>query len=145
MGQALAVRRPALQATAQVLGVLALARAHVGFPSPCPYVQMKLVFSAPTHDWQGGSYGSRAGRFCCSQLISSIPSGFRSDINAKLMQDVCFPTRDGKLFFSFWERISTFRQVCGKICLCTERWHLDQATGYIDGHSGWLLAHVSDG
>ena len=40
--------------------------------------------------------------------------GFRSDINANLMQDVCFLTRDGKLPFIFWERISISRQDCGK-------------------------------
>ena len=92
--------------------------AHVGFLSPCFYAQMKLVFSAPTHDWQGGSYVSWAGRFCCLQLISSTPSGFCSDINTNLMQDVCFLTRDGRLPFilgadlnctpSLWQDLSMY-------------------------------------
>ena len=47
---------------------------------------------------------------CCLQLISSSV-GFRSDINANLMQDVCFLTRDGKLPFilgapSLWQDLS---------------------------------------
>ena len=41
--------------------------------------------------------------------------GFRSDTSANLMQDVCFLTRDGRGFHSFWVRTSTFRQAYGKI------------------------------
>ena len=45
--------------------------------------------------------------------------GFRSDINANLMHDVCFSREVGG-FPSFLVRISISRQVCGKICLCME-------------------------
>ena len=93
-GQALAVRRPALQATAQVREYSHWS-AHVGFPSPCPYVPMKLAFFAPTHDWQGGSHVSWAGRF----VVHSLFRAFRSAVNANLIQDVCFLTRDGKFPF----------------------------------------------
>ena len=64
---------------------------HVGFPSPCPYVSMKLVFSAqPT-------FGRDEIFLFTASFEHSV--GFRSDINANLMQDVCFLTRDGKLPF----------------------------------------------
>ena len=88
-GQAQAVRRSALQAMAQVREY-SLWSAHVGFLSPSLHVQMKLVFSAPTHDWQRGSYVSWVGRFCCLQLISI--------------------SREKENFHSFWERISFSRQ-----------------------------------
>ena len=47
---------------------------NVGFPSPCQSAVTMLVFSVQTHGWQGGSYASWAGRFCCSQRISSTRS-----------------------------------------------------------------------
>ena len=48
-GRAQAVQRSALQTTVQVREY-SLWCAHVGFPSPCLYVQMKVKFSAPTQD-----------------------------------------------------------------------------------------------
>ena len=53
-GPAQVVQRSALQTTVQVRENSHWC-AHVGFLSFCPNVQMKLVFSVPTHDWQGGS------------------------------------------------------------------------------------------
>ena len=47
---------------------------NVGFPSSCQSAVTMLVFPVQTHDWQGGSHASWAGRFCCSQRISSTRS-----------------------------------------------------------------------
>ena len=90
--------------------------AHVGFLSPCLYVLMKLDFSAPIHDWQGGSYVSWVGKMLLFTAYCEHSVGFRSDINANLRQDVCFLSRDGKLPFilgadfnvppSLWQDVS---------------------------------------
>ena len=99
-------------------GVLALVRTRWGFLSLCLCVQMKLDSSAPTHDWQGGSYVSWVGRFCCLQLISSTPS-----VSAAISTQIWCKTilsRETESFHSFWERISISRQACGKTCPCME-------------------------
>ena len=54
-------------------GVLALVRKR-WFSKPCQSAVTMLVFSVQTHDWQGGSYASWAGRCCCSKRISSTRS-----------------------------------------------------------------------
>ena len=50
-------------------------------------------------------------------LCPTHDCGFRSDINANLMQDVCFLTRDGKLPFILGADFN-FLQACGKTCPC---------------------------
>ena len=69
---------------------------------------------------------------------------FRSDTNANLMQDVCFLTRDGRVSI----HSGCGFQLSAKPMARSDsawRWHLDQATGCIGGHSGRLLTHVSHG
>ena len=66
--------------------------------------------------------------------------GFRSDINANLMHDVCFLTRDGRLPFnlgadfnfppSLWQDLSLHGQPLGP------------KVGSISGHSSWFHTHV---
>ena len=92
---------------------------HVGFPSSCQSAVTMLVLSFQTHDWQGGSYASWAGRFCCSQRISSTRS-VSAAIPMPIKCRTCVFSRVMGGFPSFWVRISTFRQVCGKICLSME-------------------------
>ena len=70
--------------------------------------------------------------------------GFRSDINANLMHDVCFLTRDGRFPFILGADFNFSAKSVARSDSAW-RWHLDQATGCIGGHSGRLLAHVSDG
>ena len=55
-------------------------------------------------------------------------AGFRSDINANLIHDVCFLTRDRRYPFILG-RISTFRHPCGRICL-----YMEEASG----SSSWV-------
>ena len=113
-----AVRRSALQAVAQVREYSHWS-AHVGFPNPCQSAVTMLVFSAPTHDWKGGSYASWVGRFCCLLLISSTPL-VSAAISTPIWCKTCVFSRETESFLSFWEQISTSRQTCGKTCPCTE-------------------------
>ena len=73
--------------------------AHVGFPSPCPYVQTKLVFLCPNPRLAGRVIRVEGREILLFTAYFEHSVGFRSDINANLMQDVCFLTRDGKLPF----------------------------------------------
>ena len=66
----------------------------VGFPSPCKSAVTMLVFSVQIHDWQGGSYTSWRGQILLLTAYFEHSVGFRSDINANLMHDVCFLTRE---------------------------------------------------
>ena len=71
--------------------------------------------------------------------------GFRSDTNANLMQDVCFLTRDGR-FVSLHSGCGfQLSAKSGARSVSAWRWHLDQATRCIGGHSGRHLTHVSHG
>ena len=73
VGLARAAQQPTLSITARVQACSHWSE-NVGFPSTCQSAVTMLVFSVQTHDWQGGSYASWAGRFCCSQRISSTRS-----------------------------------------------------------------------
>ena len=57
--------------------------------------------------------------------------GFRSDINANLMQDVFF-SRETEGFHSFWERISIYCQACGRTCPC-----MAAASGRVSWEHQW--------
>ena len=121
-----AVRRSALQAVAQVREYWHWS-AHVGFLSPCPHVQMKLVFSAPTHDWQGLSYASWVGRFCCLLLISSTPL---VQFDARRV----FSHERRKASFHFGSRFQLPAKLVARP-VHARRQSLASETGSISGHS----------
>ena len=62
-GQAQAVSAISTASNGTSAGVLALVHARWFSKPTCLYVQMKLVFSAPTHDWQGGSFSCHGSRY----------------------------------------------------------------------------------
>ena len=116
---------------------------NVGFPSPCQSAVTMLVFSVQTHDWQGGSYASWAGRFCCSQRISStrsVPQRHQCQFDARRV--FSHERWEVSLHFGSGFQLPA-KSVAGSVSAW--RWHLDQTTGCIGGHSGRLLAHVSHG
>ena len=92
------MRRSTLQAMAQVRKY-SHRSAHVGFPSPCTYVQAKLVFLCTNPRLAGRVIRVEGRGILLFTAYFEHSVGFRSDINASLMQDVCFLTRDGKLPF----------------------------------------------
>ena len=79
------MRRPALQVTAQVREYPHWS-ARAGFLCPNPRLAGRVI-------WVEG----RENLLFTAYFEHSV--GFRSDINANLMQDVCFLTREGKLPF----------------------------------------------
>ena len=66
---------------------------------------------------------------------------FRSDINANLMQDVCFLTRDGKLPFILGSRFQLPVQLVARP-VHARRQPMASETGIISGHSRGNHTHV---
>ena len=81
-------------------GVLALVWKRLVLQAPVN-LQCRCWYSVQTHDRQGGSIRVMGRENLLLTAYFEHPVGFRSDINANLMHDVCFLTRDGKFSFIF--------------------------------------------
>ena len=97
-GQAQAVRRSALQAMAQVREYSHWS-ALVGFSTPLSVCTDEAGVLCPNPRLAGRVVRVKGRRFLMFTAYFQHFVAFRSDINANLMQDVCFLTRDGKLPF----------------------------------------------
>ena len=85
-------------------------------------------------------------RVICREILLSTAYfqhsvGFRSDINANLMQDVCFLTRDGKFPFIFGSGFPLPAKLVARP-VHARRQPLASETGSISGHSRGNHTHV---
>ena len=80
------------------------------------------------------SFSTWVGRFCCFTAYFEHSVGFRSDINANFVQDVCFLTRDGMLPFILG---ADFNFPAKLVARLVHAWWqpLDTKVGSISGHS----------
>ena len=96
---------------------------NVGFPSPCQFAVTMLVFS-PRLAGRVTRVMGREILLLTAYFEHSV--GFRSDIHANLMQDVCFLTRNGRFSFIFGCGFQLSAKSVAR-SVSARRWHLDQA------------------
>ena len=129
----LAVRRPALQATAQVREYSHWS-AHVGFPSPCPYVVDEAGFLCPNPRLAGRVIRvSWVGRFCCLQLISSTPCRFPQRYQRQFDARRVFSHERRKASSHFGSRFQLPAKLVARP-VHARRQSLASETGSISGH-----------
>ena len=80
--------------------------------APVPLLAVPLLAGAA-----GEAVDDRTLRFLLARSLAEEEEEEqrKAQVEELLMQDVCFLTRDGRGFHSFWVRTSTFRQAYDKI------------------------------
>ena len=121
-------------------GVLAWVRTH-WFSKPVSDVQPKLEFSAPTQDWRSASFGSWAGRLCCSQrtfrALCRFPQRCQGQFDARRV----FSHERWEMFIYLGSGLQFRTQLVAGL-VYSWRQPLDPKVGSIGGHARGFHTHT---